>query len=153
MHKPILIAIAVMIVFIIIAHLCKCACGCGCWKWCECVKSTLSNCCCKLVTTMAPAVASTSTQTENFAAKNRTVTLHYAPWCVHCKIMKPIWEQVKIATAGSGIVFKEVDEDKAKTPGITGYPTILMVDGSSTYKYPGQPDFETLRDWVVSPTR
>lgn len=143
MHKPILIAIAIMIVFIIIAHLCKCACGCGCWKWCDCVKSAISNCCCTLI--------GTSTQTENLTSTQRTVTLHFAPWCSHCKIMRPIWEQVKIATKGSGIVFKEVDEDKAKTPGITGYPTILMNDNGSTYKYPGQPDFETLRDWVVSP--
>jgi hypothetical protein len=65
--------------------------------------------------------------------------------------MKPIWEQVKIATATSGIIYKEVDEDKAKTPGVTGYPTIAMIDEHGKRSiYPGPPDFNQLRNWIVS---
>lgn len=97
---------------------------------------------------------------ESFALVNRKinhtrrVTLHSVKWCPHCVIMRPIWEQVKVAVAGSGIIFTEVDEDIAKTPGINGYPTIMMLDeNGQRSKYPGMPDFQTLRAWVVTPVR
>ncbi len=97
---------------------------------------------------------------ESFALKQRginhtrRVTLHSVKWCPHCIIMKPIWEQVKIAVMGSGIIFTEVDEDIAKTPGINGYPTIMMLDeNGQRSKYPGMPDFASLRAWVVNPVR
>lgn len=84
--------------------------------------------------------------------RTRVVTLHYVNWCPHCQIMKPIWSRVKMATKGSGIVFKELDEDVAKTPGVNGYPTIRMIDEHGfTSDYSGQPNFENLRAWVVSP--
>jgi len=68
--------------------------------------------------------------------------------------MKPVWESVKAATAGSGIVFQEIDEDVAKTPGINGYPTIIMLDENGyRHKYNGGPDFVNLRNWVVSPAQ
>jgi hypothetical protein len=66
--------------------------------------------------------------------------------------MMPVWEAVKAATDDSGIVFHVVDENVAKTPGITGYPTILMTtETGKTYKYGGGADFATLRAWIVSP--
>jgi thiol-disulfide isomerase/thioredoxin len=82
----------------------------------------------------------------------RAVTLHYTDWCPACQRMKPVWEQVKAAASGSGVRFAEVDEDQAKTPGVTGYPTIRMVlESGRTVEYTGGADFERLRSWVVSP--
>jgi thiol-disulfide isomerase/thioredoxin len=82
----------------------------------------------------------------------RRVTLHYTNWCGYCKKMKPVWDQVKKASAGSGIIFSEVDEDIAKTPGVNGYPTIIMLDErGQRSKYIGQADFATLRNWIVAP--
>lgn len=89
---------------------------------------------------------------EHLVNSTRQVTLHYVNWCPHCRVMKPIWERVKMATNGSGIIFKEVDEEVAKTPGITGYPTILMIDEAGhKHQYDGVPDFIRLRNWIVSP--
>lgn len=83
---------------------------------------------------------------------NRVVTLHYVNWCPHCKNMMPIWERVKQATVDSGIIYKEIDEDVAKTPGIKAYPTIRMVtERGDMVDYTGGPNFTTLRNWVVSP--
>lgn len=88
---------------------------------------------------------------ESMVNPTRTVTLHYTNWCGACKNMKPVWSQVKIATAGSGIVFKEVDEAKAKTPGVDSYPTIYMLDERGRRSQYGLgPDFERLRNWVVA---
>jgi thiol-disulfide isomerase/thioredoxin len=84
----------------------------------------------------------------------RRVTLHYTQWCGYCKNMKPIWEQVKLATAASGILFNEIDEDVARTPGVTGYPTIIMLnERGERSKYDGPADFATLRAWVVNPVQ
>ena len=82
----------------------------------------------------------------------RKVTLHYTNWCGACKLMKPVWARVKQAAAGSGIIFEELDEDKTKTPGINGYPTILLVDEfGHTHEYPYDANFERLRNWIISP--
>lgn len=82
----------------------------------------------------------------------RTVTFHYTDWCPGCKAMKPIWEQVKRAGVNSGITFQEVNEDKARTPGITTIPAIYMVtEKGHITKYVGPPVFEHLHDWVMAP--
>jgi hypothetical protein len=98
--------------------------------------------------------------------RNRTVIFHYTNWCRACGMMKPVWEGVKKyeqsraestttnATNNIKVVFKEVDEDQAQTPGIVKYPTILMVDEyGKTSEYPGGFDYELLRTWVYSPVR
>lgn len=82
----------------------------------------------------------------------RKVTLHYTNWCGACKLMKPVWARVKVATAGSNIIFEEIDEDAAKTPGINGYPTIILIDEfGRTHEYPFGADFERLRNWIMQP--
>jgi len=83
----------------------------------------------------------------------RRVYLHYTNWCGYCKQMKPIWGSVKTALEDTGIEFYEIDEDVAKTPGVNGYPTILMIDENGfRHQYPGHIDFEKLRAWCVEPT-
>jgi thiol-disulfide isomerase/thioredoxin len=89
--------------------------------------------------------------TSNINNKRR-IYLHYTQWCHFCRMMKPVWEKVKTATTGSGIEYIEVDEDLVHTPGISGYPTIIMLDEQGRrHKYIGQADFDTLRNWCVSP--
>lgn len=81
---------------------------------------------------------------------NRSVTLHYTDWCGACKLMKPVYARVKAAVAGSGITFRELNEDTAKTPGINGYPTIILVDEfGHSHEYPFDADFERLRNWMI----
>jgi thiol-disulfide isomerase/thioredoxin len=83
--------------------------------------------------------------------KTRRVYLHYTAWCPYCKKMKPLWERVKETLGTSGIEFYEVDEDVAKTPGITGYPTIQMLDENGNRRYyGGQIDYKQLLDWVAA---
>jgi hypothetical protein len=66
--------------------------------------------------------------------------------------MKPVWEQVKTKLANSKIEFKEIDEDLMKTPGVTEYPTILMITESGRrVKYIGGPHVTQLSNWMASP--
>lgn len=101
-------------------------------------------------------ISTRSADMESFTDKLnnvRRIYFHSTNWCPHCKTMKPIWEQVKLAAAESNTEFYEIDEDVAKTPGVNGIPTIRMLDEYGLrHQYPGMPDFEELRRWVMSPT-
>jgi len=95
---------------------------------------------------------SKSTEKNTVKKGTRKVTLHYTNWCRYCKSFKPTWEFVKNKAQGSGIVFNEVDEDKNPTPGVTGYPTIIMVDElGQTHRYPGTADRHKFYIWVMAP--
>ncbi len=79
------------------------------------------------------------------------ITFYYTNWCGHCKVMKPVWNEVKASVGwSSNIVFNESDEDKNKTPGITGYPTIKKQSGIYTTQYSGGPDVAQLQAWILS---
>lgn len=79
------------------------------------------------------------------------ITLYYTNWCNYCKLMKPVWAEVRRAVHGSGIIFKEIDADVAPSPDVSQYPTIMKVDGNGKkYEYTGSADFEQLRNWVLS---
>lgn len=80
----------------------------------------------------------------------RHATLHYTDWCPHCQTMKPVWNQVK-HSVGPNIMFHEVDEEKTPTPGITGYPTIIMIDETGhAHQYRDGPNVESLRKWLIN---
>lgn len=84
--------------------------------------------------------------------RGRYVTLHYTNWCGYCKLMKPVWNKVKLSLDDRDINFIEIDEDVAKNPFINGYPTIIMVDRDGrSHTYDGLADFQQLRAWVLSP--
>lgn len=84
---------------------------------------------------------------------NIVVGLHYTNWCGYCKLMKPIWDQVKLNLAGYNVVFLENDEELAKTPGISSYPTIIRYYKGEARQYEGRADYDTLRSWILNPVR
>ena len=126
--------IVVAIIVVICIHLNRCP-SCECLSRCGC---TGAACCCA----------------EPMLNNTRRVYLHSVGWCPHCKTMKPVWDSVVAATRDSGIIFKELDEDVVKTPGIDGFPTIIMLDENGyRHKYSGGPDFTKLRNWVIAPIK
>ncbi|QYB17481.1 hypothetical protein PV-S19_0117 [Pacmanvirus S19] len=93
-------------------------------------------------------------KTETLVNATRQVTLYYADFCPACTAMKPVWEKVKQTTAGSGVIFREVDVQKTPTPGINSIPTIIMIDtNGKSYEYFSGPDHRKLHKWVLSPAR
>lgn len=79
----------------------------------------------------------------------RTITFHGTAWCTGCALMTPAWN--KLRQEVPGIVYVDVNEDVAKTPGIMGYPTIILRDPIGTTQYRGPPDYEHLRRWATAP--
>ena len=111
-------------------------------NYCGCCNTSRENCEC-----MANCMCACK---EGYINNTRTVTLYYTNWCPKCALMKPVWNQVKTAMAGSNIVFKEHDEDTGQTQGIMFVPTICMVDENGHLStYIGTADFNTLHNWVA----
>jgi protein disulfide-isomerase-like protein len=54
--------------------------------------------------------------------------LYYAPWCGHCKNLKPIWEELALHVLGSDIVVAQIDltANALKSPEVEGYPTMYF---------------------------
>lgn len=124
----------------------QCPFGCGCSRSNESFIDRYQHCCCSKNENLSNRFA------DGQINLTRTVTLYYTSWCVFCKQIKPIWDQVKFATTNSGITFLESLEDQPTNPNITSYPTILMIDEfGHTSKFQGSPDFTDLRNWIVSP--
>ncbi|KNC87341.1 hypothetical protein SARC_00532 [Sphaeroforma arctica JP610] len=72
------------------------------------------------------------------------VVAFVAPWCGHCKTLKPVWSEVGVAIAATGqddkVGLALVDADEHRDFGIkydvTGFPTIKMFKAGSTEAEP-----------------
>lgn len=93
---------------------------------------------------------------EHFeAAKKKTLILYYAPWCPHCKPVKPIFDELKTIYAGNKevtIVTINGDEhkDKLKEQNVKGYPTIKLIVGEDSFDYEGERTAEKLQEFIQS---
>ncbi|KAJ1632512.1 thioredoxin-like protein [Pavlovales sp. CCMP2436] len=78
----------------------------------------------------------------------------YAPWCGHCKSMKPAWDQLGAAVNGGAdpVVIADVDCTVEKTLcakyGVKGYPTVKYYQEDEGTDYKGGRDFPTLDKFV-----
>lgn len=97
-------------------------------------------------------LASTQKKKEDFTSRPKLV-LHYTNWCGFCKQFKPHWERLKMDIVkdplGSKIAVLEVDEDKARTRGISAYPTIMLYKGHHSYEYKGMRDIAMIKQWAI----
>mmetsp|Transcript_2880 Transcript_2880/g.7275 ORF Transcript_2880/g.7275 Transcript_2880/m.7275 type:complete len:191 (+) Transcript_2880:316-888(+) len=77
----------------------------------------------------------------------------YAPWCGHCKAMKPAWDQLGGEFKdSSNVVIADVDctEEKelCSSMGVKGYPTVKYFQEDDGTDYKGGRDFSTLKTFV-----
>merc|ERR1712076_213736 len=78
----------------------------------------------------------------------------YAPWCGHCKRLKPTWDDLAKQTAGThniGAVDCTVEKDLCSKHGVRGYPTLLYFGGdqsSNGAKYQGGRDINALKSYL-----
>lgn len=85
----------------------------------------------------------------------RTIVLYYAPWCGHCKNLKPKWEKVAEKYKNDGTVtFKKVNCDdnpeEAQKMGIEGYPTIILFSSGKKHVYDGDHTEEGIEGFLQS---
>jgi protein disulfide-isomerase-like protein len=75
-----------------------------------------------------------------FSSTKPTMVLFYAPWCGHCKSMKPDYEKLKkkyIDNPNKNVVMINCDDHKefASKAGIQGFPTIRLYNNPKANKY------------------
>ena len=78
----------------------------------------------------------------------------YADWCGPCKIMEPIFEEVKKDYEGK-VSFKKVDVEtnsaEAAKYGVMGIPTFILIkDDREISRKVGAMPKEVLIDWLTS---
>eukprot|EP00428_Durinskia_dybowskii_P071835 CAMPEP_0170404286 /NCGR_PEP_ID=MMETSP0117_2-20130122/26550_1 /TAXON_ID=400756 /ORGANISM="Durinskia baltica, Strain CSIRO CS-38" /LENGTH=429 /DNA_ID=CAMNT_0010661291 /DNA_START=13 /DNA_END=1302 /DNA_ORIENTATION=- len=75
---------------------------------------------------------------EKFAEKDWLVKF-YAPWCKHCKTLKPVFEELasKVSHAGIGEIDATKNKVTAEKYGVKSYPTIIYKQDGVVGKYDG----------------
>ncbi len=80
----------------------------------------------------------------------------YAPWCGHCKTLRPEWAKLATQLKGVAKVAKidaSVNRQFDQTYGLKGYPHIVLIPGGSKdikiyYNYDGARTANAMADWA-----
>lgn len=98
---------------------------------------------------------------DKFVKDNpRVLVEFYAPWCGHCKSLKPKWAEAALelnADASIGTKLAMVDatanQASAGKHGVSGYPTIKYFDNGEVSDYQGPRDTAGIVSWVKTRAR
>jgi thiol-disulfide isomerase/thioredoxin len=78
--------------------------------------------------------------------------MYYAPWCGHCKKLKPIWTQLSDHVLKSDVLIAKIDmtKNKLEAPEVKGFPTIYYYpkEGESQ-AYDGGRTLQDLKDYLI----
>ena len=75
-----------------------------------------------------------------FSSTKPTMVLFYAPWCGHCKTMKPEYEQLRkkyMKNPNKNVAMINCDDHKdfASKSGVQGFPTLRLYKNPKANKY------------------
>ena len=117
-------------------------------------RSSSFACCCLLVACAAAAVSAVDLTAENFGeltAGKSVFVKFYAPWCGHCKTLKPAWDKLMHEyREHADVVIGDCDctgacKGLCEEMGVQGYPTLKFGDPSALADYQGARDFDGLK--------
>ena len=81
----------------------------------------------------------------------------YAPWCGHCKQLKPVWDRLgNEFDSDASVIIGAVDctdehnGDLCKRYGVKGYPTLTHIFASTSENYAGGREFEEMHQYALS---
>lgn len=106
------------------------------------------------VTTMAFGLELTPENWDEQTAGKTVFVKFFAPWCGHCKAMKPAWDTLMSEYENSdNILVADVDcinsgKDLCSKVGVEGFPTIKHGDPASLEDYKGGRDADSLKKFA-----
>jgi protein disulfide-isomerase-like protein len=78
--------------------------------------------------------------------------MYYAPWCGHCKSLKPIWNELSDYVQNTDVVIAKIDmtKNKLEAPEVKGFPTIFFYpkEGDSV-AYDGGRSLKDLKEYLI----
>ena len=106
------------------------------------------------ITTMALGLELTPDTWDEQTAGKTVFVKFFAPWCGHCKAMKPDWDALMTEYEGSeNILIADVDcinsgKDLCSKVGVEGFPTIKHGDPANLEDYKGGRDANSLKKFA-----
>jgi len=110
-----------------------------------------------IIATLAASSMAVELTQDNWEEKTvgKTVFVKFfAPWCGHCKAMKPAWDSLMSEYDDSEtVVVADVDcigtgKELCETMGVQGFPTVKFGDPSNLEAYKGGRDLEALQTFT-----
>mmetsp|Transcript_7849 Transcript_7849/g.12282 ORF Transcript_7849/g.12282 Transcript_7849/m.12282 type:complete len:223 (+) Transcript_7849:82-750(+) len=108
----------------------------------------------------APAISAIDLTTDNWDAETSGKTVFvkfYAPWCGHCKALKPDWDKLMEEFASSATqLIADVDctvpenDELCTANGVQGFPTLKWGDPSDLQEYQGSRSLDALKEFATA---
>lgn len=105
-----------------------------------------------LLLAQASALQLTPDNWDSSVAGKTVFLKFFAPWCGHCKKMKPAWDELSETYLESDVVIAEVDctsdKELCDEAGVKGFPTLKYGDADNLEAYEGGRDYASLSSFV-----
>ncbi|CAE7574347.1 SEP2 [Symbiodinium pilosum] len=107
-----------------------------------------------LLAALTRAIEITKKDWDEKTAGKTVFVKFFAPWCGHCKKMKPAWDKLMQEYADhENILVADVDcigdgKSKCEEVGVEGFPTLKYGSPNNLEEYKGGRDFETLEKFA-----